>query len=314
MKTKEIKSSAIFWGVFFISIGGLLLLNQIDAVGSMGDIVRFWPVLLVLIGISLLNLPEPVKKILAGLSGLFLALIIFGIFTFQWNKLFFWNEWDDDSGKHDTEYYDTVREPQVLQLDSGITSAKLKIEAGAMSMSFGGETAELLVLNPVESIIGMDIYHSVKNGRAFAELEMNPEDIHFGKKNKTQRANIKLNPDIPWDIDIEIGASSLDADLSDYIMEKIDIKAGAASLELKLGSKSKKTGVEIDGGAMSLKIYVPKEAGVKLHVDSFLNSNDIEGFISEGGGDYVTSDFSDTKNKIFINIDGALASIKVKRY
>ena len=77
------KSSSIFWGVFFVSLGALLLLNQFEAINAdLGGIVRFWPVLIILFGVSLLNLPDIAKKIVSGAAGLFLALLIFGGITF----------------------------------------------------------------------------------------------------------------------------------------------------------------------------------------------------------------------------------------
>jgi hypothetical protein len=76
------KSSTIFWGVFLISLGILLLLRQFgiwDA--DLGDLFDLWPSLLIIWGISLLKIGEKAKLLIVALTALLLALFTAGFFS-----------------------------------------------------------------------------------------------------------------------------------------------------------------------------------------------------------------------------------------
>jgi hypothetical protein len=67
-------------------------------------------------------------------------------------------------------------------------------------------------------------------------------------------------------------------------------------------------------GAASLKIYIPKKSGCKIFGDMVLMSKYLDGFNKSDDGNYSTPNFDSTSKKIFINIDGGIASFEVKRY
>ena len=49
------KTSHIFWGIFFIAIGGLVLLGNLTALNfTWHSAWKFWPTVSVLIGVSIL--------------------------------------------------------------------------------------------------------------------------------------------------------------------------------------------------------------------------------------------------------------------
>lgn len=76
------KSSTIFWGVFLISLGALLLLRQFGIWDSdLGDLFDLWPSLLIIWGISLLKIGNVAKTALIALTALLLAVFTSGFFT-----------------------------------------------------------------------------------------------------------------------------------------------------------------------------------------------------------------------------------------
>lgn len=306
------KSSTIFWGVFFIGLGALLLLNQFDVINAdLSEIIRYWPVFLILIGVSLLNLSVIAKRIISGICGLFLALIIFSIITFKWSNICFWDCFDDVRISSN-QYADSMASQEIITLDSGLTNAKLIIDGGATLLKFGGITNELMEMNPVRNLYGVNIIKTLENNTALIQFEIGPHSVK--KEDSISRnAMIRLNPDIPWEIDMNIGASKIIADFSEYNIKAIDLDAGAASVEMKLGSKAEIAKLNIDGGAMSLVLELPKEVACRLEADSFLSSSKFDGFTKHDGV-YLSDNYNNAKKKINIKIKGAFASYKILWY
>ncbi len=76
------KKSTIFWGVFFIGLGVLLLLRQVGIWdGYLDGFLHFWPVLLVIWGITLLKIGDMAKLVLTTVSALLLSLFTAGFIS-----------------------------------------------------------------------------------------------------------------------------------------------------------------------------------------------------------------------------------------
>ena len=135
------KTSQIFWGSLFIVLGLLVLLNNFSAINlHWGNLWQFWPILLVLIGISMLVKNKFGKSALTGAAAILLALLLFtsvklstdfikGDFELVLNG-------DEDYNFATTEYRESF--------DTTIAKAKLYLEAGLGSFNIGDTTSELI--------------------------------------------------------------------------------------------------------------------------------------------------------------------------
>jgi hypothetical protein len=113
---------------------------------------------------------------------------------------------------------------------------------------------------------------------------------------------------------MEIGAASVNFDLSEYRIDTANFEAGASSIDIRLGDKNPKTVLVINAGASSIHIDVPKTAGCQVTSESFLVSKTLEGFENKGNHVYQTTGFNSNKAKIYITIKTAVSSIDVVRY
>jgi hypothetical protein len=103
-------------------------------------------------------------------------------------------------------------------------------------------------------------------------------------------------------------------DLSNYLIDTVKIEAGAASIELKVGTLNPQVYIQYHAGAASLEVRIPRESACEIRSESFLVSRDFEGFSRKKEGVYHTENFPEGKNKIFIRIESAVSSLKVDRY
>ena len=128
MKTKH-----IFWGLLFVSIGILILLKDIGLLYiDLSNIWRFWPVVIILWGISYFTKNQIVKGFIAGISGLILAVTLFAFFNSSYN--FICNAFslnDDDINFTINDSKDTSSYSEAF--DPAIKNGEFHLNAGAGS-------------------------------------------------------------------------------------------------------------------------------------------------------------------------------------
>ena len=106
----------------------------------------------------------------------------------------------------------------------------------------------------------------------------------------------------------------MNLDLTKFKVENIYVGMGAASLKVKLGTLSEETRLNIEAGASSIDISVPKDVGCQVITDDVLSSKNLYGFIKIKSGLYRTAEFDEASKKIFIEIDCGISSINIRRY
>ena len=90
--------------------------------------------------------------------------------------------------------------------------------------------------------------------------------------------------------------------------------AGAAELDLKLGSKADVSDVKLDVGAASVTVHVPKEVGCRVKKDGALNMEQLDDFTDVGGGEFVSPGYDTATKKMTIRFNGGISRFKVVRY
>jgi hypothetical protein len=136
----------------------------------------------------------------------------------------------------------------------------------------------------------------------------------FKKGKIKNRVEVNLNPEPVWNMNLDLGAAAIDFDFSKFKVEKIDMHMGAASLKAKLGSLSDELKFNLDAGASSIEIWVPETSGCEIRTDVALSSKNFEGFSKIRSDFYRTENFESAKQKIYLEIDSGVSSLKVKRY
>lgn len=304
------KTSHFFWGVFFLAIGALLLIGNLTELNFYWDTAwKFWPLVLVLIGVSLLVKNQVGKNIVAALAGLILALTIYA--TVSATNNFFHNDFhfvfDDNDAVLDSSYFSE-------QYSDSIKTATLNFNGGAGSFKIL-TTSDKLAEFYTESYNDNYKLNRTDNG-SHTDLNFSMKDtkIRFGKGNYKNSVEMSLNPNPEWQINFDIGASSVDLDLTPYKVSKVNIKMGAASLNLKLGDLADLTKFKLDAGASDIDILVPETVGCEITSDAALSSKNYQGFNKVSKNVYRTDNFESAKKRIYIDINCGVSSIDVNRY
>jgi hypothetical protein len=304
------KSSQIFWGTFFLSIGILLLINNFFNISLNFDLLwKISPLILVFIGISIFTKNVYSKYFLVVLSALVLSLTLFalvgGTTRLIKGQINFTNESDQtvplDSSSYFYEYSDYIK------------NAKLNFKGTAGSFNLKSFTNKLIDVNTFSEkdihILNID----VKDSTANIVFGMKDKNINIGNKIINQ-VDFALNKEPVWDFLFDSGAARLTLDLEQFKVNNIDIDMGATDLMLKVGNKYPETKINIDAGASSINLKIPKSSGCELIVDAVLSSKNFDEFKKIESNKFRTENFNQSENKIFIELNCGVSSINIKRY
>ncbi len=307
MKTKN-----IIWGLVLVLVGTLFILKNLDVIYfSWHGIWRLWPTVLVLIGIAILPVKSGLKIALTIITLLIAAVILISFpKSTGWN-----NNW---SFRHDRDESWSEEKPAMADqkifesYEEGITEAELVLDAAAGNFRISESSAVLFEFER-EGNVGRYTYSMQELGARRA-VKIALEEGRVRNIDLKNKVAIKLNPNPTWDLKVDVGAASIDMDLSSFKISKLDIDGGASSINIRLGNLQQDAKVKINSGASSISIKVPEDVACEVRVSTVLSSKNLNGFDRVSDGTYVTPGFSESSKNIVIQIEAAVSSLQVERY
>ncbi|MEZ4900299.1 MAG: DUF5668 domain-containing protein [Spirosomataceae bacterium] len=335
-------SNSLFWGAFILATGLLLLAKSLGWFHiDWGMTLRFWPLLLVLAGVSLLLKQNWSGVFTAILIAIAIPSAIINGTHKRWDRWkdngveFNLHDFDDDNNDDDdnddsdykerSETYSKDGETHFSEpLVEGITEATLNFGAGAGEFTIEGTTAQLIEAD-ADTKFGNYVMTAKRNEgtkTSIVDFEMESKDKSGRKRirirdfdNMDNQVKMSLSDKPVWSFDFGLGAGEGKFDLSDYKVKKVKLGAGAADIKLKLGEGIEDNAdIDIDAGVASIKVELPTSVGCELKIDGALNSKDLDNFEKISDGLYRTANYDAAKKKIKIKYDGGVSSLEVKRY
>jgi hypothetical protein len=332
------KNDKLVPGMILVLIGAAFLLHNFGYIHfQWNNIWHLWPVFLVIGGVNLLfahnkSAWATVLKITVIVGGF--ALILFGNFNYRnhwWPGFRYhynkdndddeinFDDDDDDSDSSDSGKMVKVsgdsqfREP----FNAAVKVAQLNIKGGATSYRLNDTTNDLFNASTHE-FHGRYQFTSHQEDSVFVmDFIMKNHKGVWGwgnNNNDSNVANIKLNTNPEWEVNIDAGATDLNFDLSKYKVRSVKINGGAGAFKVKVGQPLAETNINVSTGASDVTIEVPNNAACHIKSDSGLSSNTFDGFNKMNNGEYETGGFDSAKNKIYIHISGGISDFKVHRY
>ncbi|MBI3587166.1 MAG: hypothetical protein HY088_08560 [Ignavibacteriales bacterium] len=302
------RTSGLFWGIVFLVLGGLVLLHNLNVLDVDWYIVwKCWPILLIFWGISLLIKKEGSRWYTVAFIIFIVLMLVAAIAAFEWFDGNIDDHWDFKWGDATNQ---TFSEPY----ENTIERASFTLESGAGKFFIDGTTDQLIDAS-TQLNFGRYAFNNSRSGDAAnVSLSLKGRSSGWGFGRVRNRADIKLNVQPVWDIDVGVGASAIDFDLTPYKVSRLRIDAGAASLKVKLGDRSDETRVRVHAGASSLRIEVPSSVGCEVRTNTALSGKSLHGFDKISRGNYQTDNFDNATKRIYIDVDAGVSSIKVERY
>lgn len=305
------KASHIFWGLLFIGLGLLVLINNFTNIFmDWATIWKLWPLTIVLIGLSILIKHQYGKSIIAGLAAIVLALAIFA--SFKTATHFFSNDINIDFGDGSNHEYGTTEFSETY--DSTLTFATLNLDAGAGTFNITDTTNNLIYAITEGHLNNYKLKRLDSDSSSIVDFDMGDKAIFRFGKNYKNKVDIALNSKPVWDMNFDVGAASMDFDLTQFKTKIVDVDMGAASINIKFGSLYPETKLIVDAGASDINVFIPKESGCNIVIDGALSSKHFTDFKKINSDNFQTENFDEATNKIYIDIECGVSSISVDRY
>jgi hypothetical protein len=293
----------LFFGLLLVLVGAFALASNFGWLSiDWSNLSQLWPIIIIVIGFSMITVRNLAWKIVSIVIGL--AILA----TVAWVML----------GKDIPGFNQNIISEQIVvsKASSSIEQSNIDINTGASSINISSASQDSVAKVDLKSnLFTITKASTVSGSTQNVTLTSKARDGHNwfmgGAKNSW---DVFLNKDIPMNLSLDIGASSLTADLSGLHLKTLDVKTGASSISIRFGSQEKKVGVSIQAGASSISLHVPSESGVRLILKSGLTGKSISGLEKINDDTYETTNYGLSENKITIDGKLGVSSFAIDRY
>lgn len=303
------KSKNIFWGVFFISLGLLFLLDLSDIkLIDFGQVFDLWPLILIFIGIKILIKNNIVSNISLVLASIFLALIFYTLIFNPINchgiRFYKDRDWNERSS-----------ESISYQYNQRIKNAYLNIEF---------EAGEMKIVSDKQKLIDGEI-NFIKKYNYLFDGEVNDSTASFRLESKNDKSiyykipyekyknylNLKIHPETQWDIDIYTNLSKCSIDFSNNRIKNVHLNGNFTKSKIEFGKPESNTNLNFDINFSNLKIKFPEDVEYEIKIDKNFSSFDIKNLIKVDDQTYKTKNFDQSNQKYFIRISLNFSSFTI---
>ncbi len=306
-------------GLVLIIMGVLFLLSKLEIfkfsfsiLGYISALISIWPMVLIVVGISiLLNKHTMIKMILWSF---FLILVLLyssygerfqgfdGFHSFQGFEFFI------ENGQINSNWNSKGASKSIsINNNNGAEKGAMNIDLGACKLEIG-ETSDDLV--EIRSNMKELSYKSNYNNKEKTEnIEIWEEDS--SKEIKSRDTNLKLNEDIVWDINAHLAALDANLDLSQLKVSTFTLDLVAGNVDLFLGAENAHTDVYFNGAGSNINIHVPKESGVKIIKEGKLMNFEDKIGLKEKETDFVSLNYHEADAVVDVYLNASAANITV---
>lgn len=296
----------IAWPVTLITFGALLLLSNLGylTLSFWSTLWRFWPMILILVGIELLfgrrhpwiGAAIAIAVVAAAIA---LVLVLSGPSA---QPLF-------SAGPATPRY--------VTEELGNLQSATVDIDFGAGELSIGSLPQGSNRFVEVEAAArnsGSRLRKSFSgsNGRGYLTLRSDGGPWTPFEGDIVENWKVNLAQGLPLDLRLKTGASQSTVDLSDLTIRDLRVEVGAAAAEIIL-PKEGSTRAFVKAGVADVQIEVPEGVAAKIHTKVGLGSINVaqERFPNRGSY-YMSNDYDSSDNRVELEIDSGVASVTVR--
>ena len=295
--------------LILIAIGVLLLLNQMGRLpwSVWGSLWRFWPVILILIGLEILVGTS--RSIALYIAGLLVAIAVLGgIIGYAIYR------GGQPAGPRPVTGTETVLE------------ALRDADRGHVVIRFGvGNLAIGSLADPPNFVEGKIEYgryslqaeksFDVSNGRASFSLQAHSQSIPFWMPGENIGDNwkIEFTPRIPIELNIDAGVGKVEMDLSDLKVTTLNLKTGVGETVITFPAAAGLTRASIQAGVGQVTVQIPDGVGTRIRVSKGLGSVHTESRrFTRSGDEYVSTDYRTAEDKLELEIKGGIGNITIQ--
>ncbi len=308
MSSQNKNRSAYIIGLILIGIGLLFFLNTmgIATFQVWYFLFKFWPVILILIGLNIILK----KTALWWIVPILIFVIFIGAIVMPDSMLRRLDSPRLYFNFGDREYSGSYQEDR--EFDSSIEKLDVEFRYGANRLNVGKVSDDdfLYDINLDYRGESPKIYYNRADSRAELEIEQ-AKKVNIGTDG-SETWNVNLTDRIPIDMQVKSGAGDLWMDLKELKVANLDIDTGLGQLRIRYPDYDNET--EISAGAGNIKLIVPAQTALRLETSTVINNNNFEesGLIQLYEDVYQSKNYGEADNRIKIKISTPASNINIE--
>jgi uncharacterized protein DUF2154 len=211
----------------------------------------------------------------------------------------------------DDSFAEPVTVTETVELgDAENVTAEIRMPAGELRVSGGTSSLMEGEFTYTSAALEPEISYEASSFRGRLEVR-GRRDRSSTNMHGTNRWTLKLNDDVPLDIEIGLGAGESKLDLRGTTLRSLNMEIGAGEVDINLlGEWDRNFDVKVKGGVGELTIRVPANVGVIANAKGGIGDIDTTGFRKEGGR-YVNDAYGDAPITITIDAKGGIGEINL---
>jgi hypothetical protein len=291
------RAGNLLLALFFIVAGVVIFLSNLGYASPdlLRQLFRFWPLILIIVGISLFwggIIPRFIAVLLVIVLAVGVVILAFVI---------------PGPG------------PQAgVQTDLRVEQGRYPgLETGRLTLQFGG--GRLFVDGQTDHWFDGKFRGSSQTAPSFnveqQRLVLNIRERHVSlpRRNIINIWQLHLSPNLDWDLDVESGAVDGDLDLHGIPLNNVNLKVGAGNMTVRLGENGENVQMRVEAGAANLKILVPEDTGLDIRMNGVLaNTNLRELGWPQVNGRYRSPLYDRATSHVKLDIDVAVGNFTVE--
>jgi len=287
------------WGILLVFLGVVFLLQTLDVVpwGLWATLWRFWPVLIIIIGLGIL-----LRRYNLWLVSLLILAILgacLGIAIWQYGA---------PAGIVTRSYSEPVADIEHAQIEVNFTAGSISIDS-LPSDSPNFVEADSDVRNR-DGSMNVDFHQQDGEGRLYLSTER--ANRRFWGEDGV-RWEVRFTRNIPLTLNIKSAASNMGLVLSQLKVTELRLDVDAGNCKVTMPSSTGTTHAYIKADVANIELTIPEGVAAKIKVDTDLSAFDVDESRFPKPGDYYISDHFDTaQNRIYLEIDSDVGRVEVK--
>ncbi len=289
------------WGIFLLFLGVVFLLQTLDVLpwGLWGSLWRFWPVLIIIIGLGIL-----LRRYNVWLVSLLILAILgacLGIAIWQYGP-------SPPAGVTTKSYSEPLGSLERARIDIDFTAGSLTMSSLPSSLpNFVEADSEA---KDGEARIRADFHRQDNEGRLY--LSTKQVNRHFWGEAGI-RWEVRCTRNIPLTIDIKSAASNVNLDLSQLEVIELQLDIDAGNCRVKMPSSAGITHAYIEVDAANLEVTISDGVAAKFKADVDLGNLQVDkSHFPKKGDYYMSQDFESAENRVELEIDCDIGRVWVK--
>lgn len=298
----NMRARSLVFPILVILIGGVFLYrNFVPSFEPWPVIWKFWPLLLILVGLGHMwdavqaSKGSPRRGISLGSTvGVLLFVAVMVILMWRGNAF------------TSNRMVDHVTESRDLGAANSLR-AVITIPEGQLNLSGGTNRALDADFDYKAGWSRPTVDYRVSENKGDLEISQENRGPALGPEDNTW--HVRLNDTVPVDLEVAMGAAQANLDLREISLKGLVVKAGVGQVNVDLtGKRSTDLSVGIHGGVGQAAIRLPKNVGVIVAAHGGIGAITTHG-LKKQDDKYVNDAYQKTPHTLTVTVDGGIGNI-----